>query len=254
MIVAPLLYTLLIYLLLSQAQTVYSASSLDTSSSPLNSMMPIFSSVLNEINLFSLVTLLVVKKKKDLFTNPPSNLSQLKKVILVVLGLVIILPSFSETFTVIRSSLYPDTNFTQVRKEVGYNLYSPSSLAQGQEIATQYYIDEKNSLKLPNPTVRVAFDIPLKERLAGYKSKVIILNQSLVPSDFSLSSYLSNQFPNTYPEKATISTAANKEGFVVIKTAKYLYFVTSDNILINISAISPQISAQDLVELADSLK
>lgn len=259
--IVPLLYTLLVYLLLSQTQTIYSTTSLNPSDTSSNPMMPVFSAILNEINLFSLITLLVVKKKKDLFTNLPSGLNWLQKIILVILGLIIMLPTFSETFTVIHNSLYPDTKYAQVRTEVGHKLYSPKFLPQNLKITSQYYIDDKNSLKLPNPIVKVAYDVPINKKTVGSVSKTVVLSQSLTADDFNLVDYLSKQNSVVTPQQVELSTAINKTGYLVIPTPsanskmdiKYLYLITHDNIFINLATISPQIKSQDLIDIANSL-
>lgn len=261
LVAIPLLYTLLIFFLLSQTQTAYTATSLDNSTS-VNPLLSVFSAVFNEINLLSLITWLVVKKKKDLFTNPPTTLKTGAKMVLIVIGLVILIPTGGETYVFIHNSLYPDTKYSQIRKEVGFNIYQPLYLPSGIEINSQYFIDENNSLKMSNPTVKVAFDIPMKKLLAGSKSETIMLNQSFITDDFDLASYVSRQNPNDSPQKAEILTAVNKSGYAVEpapKTGsslaiKSLYFVTPTNIFINLATISPQISVQDLIKIANSLK
>lgn len=262
LIILPVLYTLLIYLLFSQTQAIYNYTAIDTSNPQSNLLQPIISAVLTEINLLSLFTILLVIAKKTLFTNPSSGLSWLSKITLMILGSIILIPTLIITFSVISNSLSPDTNYAQVRRLVGHKLYSPTTLPQDLVIASQYYLDEKNSLNLSNPTVKVAFDVPQNQKSAGAMSKIIILSQSLITDDFNLTNYLIQQNSNKTPQPVQLTKAKNKTGYLIAPppstsdklSVKSLYLITPDNIFIGLASISPQIESQDLIDLANSLE
>lgn len=261
LIIISLLYSLLVYLSLSQADSIYSATSINSNSISSNLVSTILSAIINEINFFSVIILMIVKKKKDYFINPSISLSVVQKIIIIVLGLVILFPAFSQTFTAIRYSLYPDTKYDTIRSKVGHKIYKPNFLPQGLEIISQYYIDDKNTLNLQNPTVKVAYDVPINKKSIDSPSEIIILNQSLIVDDFNLVDYLSKQHPAILPQQVELSTAINNVGYLLTPTlnanskmeTKSLYFITPDNILVNLVSVSSRIKSQDLINMANSI-
>lgn len=256
----PLFYSVLAYFMVFQTQTVQAAIN-GTSDIQNDQLRSIASALINDINLVSLVILLVTKKKKKIFNNLPSRLKLKQKIILTIIGTVIILLASNITFSTVYNSFHPDTKFKQTQTLVGHKLYVPKYLPQGIQLTSQYFITETSLKNLPNPVVKTSFSTPGLTSMTDLVSKIVIMNQTLVPEDFSLLDYLKNQNPNTIFEKINITSSIDQSGYLAkpAETAdnklkiKLIYFVTTDNILINFATPS-EFSDQELIDMAQSIQ
>jgi hypothetical protein len=222
----------------------------------------LLSAIFNSTNLLSLITFIFLKKNKNIFVNESLGLNKSQKIILFILGVIIFFPSLSVSFSFIKESFYPDIKQLEMQGEVDHKLYMPQYLPANIGIASQYHIGENNSLNLSSPTVRIAFDTPITEMVVGDKSKMVILNQSLAPYNFDLFDYVKKQRPDSNPQKIELETAIKRTAYLISPDPKIeggsivtsLYFVTTENILLEFASISQEISTEDLIKIAESVE
>lgn len=217
---------------------------------------------LNETNILFVITLIfliVFSKNLSSYSEPMTDSSTIT---LALLGSIILFPSFFFTYSLVNTSLNPDTKHDSIQTMVGHKIYNPSSLPLNLRPDTTFYVDEQKNSLFTSPLVKMAYSTPISIKTST--RPIIILSQTKVIPEFDLENYMNSQL-NSTTTKATpmeISTALNQKALVKSTDPSStstlhmtsLAFITPDYILINLISPSSQVTPEYLKNIAESLR
>jgi hypothetical protein len=197
------------------------------------------------INLF----LLALSSRIAVLPNPPlGNKSKL----LLILMAFIYLPCAIVAAVLYAQSLDQDFRYTQAKSVTQFHIYRPSPIPFGMTNA-RYYIPN-TTFAGTTTAVATAFESPLTSLTSPEKSKILILKQTQVSTNYNLSEYLStlNSFAPFTP--VSPSMPALKVAYLSSKVTPsgHLVILTQDNILVHLS--SAGLTQAELLDFAASLK
>lgn len=218
---------------------------------------------LNETNILFfiiLIFLIIFSKSLSTFSEPMTDSSTIT---LALLGSVILFPSFFFTYSLINTSLNPDTKHDAIQTMVGYKVYSPSSLPLKLRPDTTFYVDEQKNSLFTSPLVKIAYSTPMSINSTSSRP-IVILSQTKVIPEFDLENYLNSQLSSSTTKAAPveINMALNQKGLAKSTDPSStsalrmtsLAFVTPDYILINLISPSSQVTTEHLKAIAESLR
>jgi hypothetical protein len=165
--------------------------------------------------------------------------------VLLITNLLVIIPGYIDN---------ADIMFSKAEAKVNYHVYKPSILPTGLVMNS---LNTDNKFAEKQNAIKIGYGEPL------YKStifKVIVFQQVGVDTNFNLEDFVSKtnkQTKQTTISQINLPNALNNKGVMVKITGKTLninslFFITNDNVLISIT--SPHFEANDLVQLAKSLR
>jgi hypothetical protein len=136
---------------------------------------------------------------------------------------------------------------------VNHKLYYPSTLPQDLTIGSQFYVSETKDINLSEPTSKIAFTT---------SHLTLILSQTKVQSDFDLPTYVNSQSTNIPATKTILTTSRDQSGYLKINdpssnstiAIRSLFFITPDNILVSLVSPNSEITTNNLIETAQSLR
>jgi len=217
---------------------------------------------LNETNiLFVILIIFLIIFSKNL-SSYSESMTDGSTITLALLGSIILFPSFFFTYSLINTSLNPDTKHDSIQSMVGSKVYSPASLPLGLRPDTTFYVDEQKNSLFTSPLVKIAYSTPVS--LKSSSRPIVILTQAKVIPEFDLENYLNSQL-TTNSTKAVpieITTALNQKALVKMTDPSSssplkmtsLAFITPDYILINLLTTSVQVTQDHLKSIAESLR
>lgn len=229
-------------------------------SQPLN-IHPILS-FLNETNLLFILLIVFLFVFSRNLSSYSESMTDGSTITLALLGSIILFPSFFFTYSLINTSLNPDTKQNSVETLVGHKIYAPLILPLNLRPDTTFYVDEQKSPLFTSPLVKIAYSTAVS--LKASNRPVVIITQTKVIPEFDLENYMNSQLSTTTSKASPmdISLALNQKGMVKSTDPSSastlqmnsLAFITPDYILINLISPSSQITPDHLKTIAESLR
>ena len=217
---------------------------------------------LQEANLLFLVIIISLAISSKKFSAYATPLSDQSTIVFALFGSILVFPSFFFTYSLINTSLNPDTQLSAIQTLAGHKLYSPTILPLHLRPDTTFYIDDKKYPNLPNSTVKIAYSTPITSTTQTNRP-IVVINQTKVTPEFDLDNYMSGQLTTTTSkaEYIPLPLAINQKGLVKSTDPQSpsslkmtsLAFITPDYILINLISPSSTITSTDLITIAQSL-
>ena len=218
---------------------------------------------LNETNILFVITLIflfIFSKNLSTYSEPMTDSSTIT---LALLGSVILFPSFFFTYSLINTSLNPDTKHDSIQSMVGSKVYTPSSLPLNLRPDTTFYVDEQKNSLFTSPLVKIAYSTPMSLNSTSSRP-IIILSQTKVIPEFDLENYMNSQLNSTTTKAipTEINMALNQKGLAKSTDPSStsalrmtsLAFITPDYILVNLISPSSQVTIEHLKAIAESLR
>lgn len=200
---------------------------------------------------FLIFLLLIASFKKFHFEN--TSISGKSKIFLAIITIVLIVPTISIlTYGYLQAN---DKNYgySNAQSKVGYHLYQPSYIPQG---LVPLSFSNGKEMADKNNAVLIVYAPPINRKAEpeNIPTPLVLFTQVQVDESFDLNAYISSKYKNTYSTKQVpLAKSKNQQAVYLEKKAtKVLMFVTNDNVLIHLTAIN--ISLEDLMQMAESLK
>jgi hypothetical protein len=146
-----------------------------------------------------------------------------------------------------------DFGINQAADSVTYHIYQSYDTPGGRVIASKF--NPNDELAGFFDAVKVVYDVPLPAIIQTGKNSAIVVKQVLVRTDFNLEKFVNSvpRDPQSDISPAIVNVSANGKGYVLSYGAlTYVYVLTQDNVLIEIS--SQTVRADELIQFANSLK